>query len=590
MIGEFVAEEIAPLAPAIDRHGVHCVDGEVTEAREMDKIFKKIKALDIHGMCLPRELGGLNCPATLYMICTEIFARADVSVCAHHGFHAAMAMAMLFYSLSEGTTEIDRERGTVISTRFGEAIAEILAGEAWGSMDLTEANAGSDLAALRSKGERDADGTWRVSGEKVFITSGHAKYHFVIARTEPASGDAEDPLAGLGGLSLFLVPAYTGKGAHKKWLARVERVEEKLGHHGSATVAITFDRVPAFLLGQRGDGFKQMLLLMNNARVGVGFESIGLCEAAVRMARAYAAERPSMGKTIDQHELIADYLETMETEIQGLRALAMYAAFHEEMAQRSTIGARYYAAGGSAEQQRFEAEARTHKTKARRVTPLLKYLASEKAVEMARLNIQIHGGVGYTREYGAEKLLRDAVVMPIYEGTSQIQSLMAMKDALMGIIKNPQAFVARTAQSRWRSLSARDPLERAVARVQSHALAAQQHLMQRTAADKLKALGGKPIAAWPEQFLKNWDPKRDFAYAMLHAENLIRLLADTAIVERLWAQAKVHAERREVLERYLEKAEPRAKHLHELITTTGNRLLAKLRGAQDAAQAKAEAG
>jgi alkylation response protein AidB-like acyl-CoA dehydrogenase len=586
MVGEFVAEEIAPVAADIDRQGLTCEDGEVRFPKELDRIFKKIKGLDIHGMCLPRELGGLNCPAALYMICTELFARADVSVCAHHGFHGGMAMAMLFYSLSEGSTEVDREKGTVISTRFADAIAEIVAGEAWGSMDLTEAGAGSDLAALRAKGELDADGTWRVTGEKIFITSGHAKYHFVLARTE-ARGAEDDPMAGLGGLSLFLVPAYEGKGANKKWIARVERIEEKLGHHGSATVAITFDRAPGHLVGARGEGFKQMLLLMNNARVGVGFESIGLCEAALRMAQDYAAERPSMGKTIDQHEMIADYLDTMENEIQGLRALAMYAAFHEEMAQRSTIAARYYAEDGSDEKARFEAEARRHKAKARRVTPLLKYLASEKAVEHARLNIQIHGGVGYTKEYGAEKLLRDAMVMPIYEGTSQIQALMAMKDALMGVMKNPQGFVARAAQARWRAVSARDPLERGVARLQTQLNGATQHLMQRTAADKLKALGGKPITAWPDQFLRNWDPKRDFAYAMLHAERLTQLMADVVIAERLWGQARQFPERRPVLERWLERAEPRARFLHEQITTTGGRLLAKLRATQDAAQAEA---
>ena len=117
---------------------------------------------------------------------------------------------------------------------------------------------------------------------------------------------------------------------------------------------------------------------------------------------------------------------------------------------------------------------------ARRATPLLKYLAAEKAVEMARRCLQIHGGNGYMREFGAEKLLRDALVMPIYEGTSQIQALMAMKDTLTGILRAPQAFVKRAAQARWRALSARDGLERRVARLQQLSLGAQQHLVTRT--------------------------------------------------------------------------------------------------------------
>ena len=128
--------------------------------------------------------------------------------------------------------------------------------------------------------------------------------------------------------------------------------------------------------------------------------------------------------------------------------------------------------------------------------PLLKYLGAEKAVEMARRAIQIHGGNGYIKEYGAEKLLRDSLVMPIYEGTSQIQALMAMKDTLGAIIKKPQAFVTRLAQTRWKALSSRDELERRVAKVQSLSLQAQQYLATRTAARKLRGLGDRPVSEW----------------------------------------------------------------------------------------------
>ena len=190
--------------------------------------------------------------------------------------------------------------------------------------------------------------------------------------------------------------------------------------------------------------------------------------------------------------------------------------------------------------------------------------------------MQIHGGNGYTTEYLPEKLLRDALVMPIYEGTSQIQALMAMKDTLGGIIKNPQRFVRRMAQARWRSVSSRNPLERRVAQLQSLSLSAQQQLVLKTAGDKVKALRGKPIAEWTDELTKNWDPKRDFAFAMLHAERLIQLLGDTMIAELLLEQAEKHPERVEVLERHLERAEPKARYLHDQITTTGQRLLDKL--------------
>ncbi len=577
MVATFAADEIAPHAAAIDRKGVKLVDGEAVLSPELDKIFEQMKALDLHALALPRELGGVNCPMLVHFMVAELLARGDVSVMAHYNFHSGIALSLLMYSVDEGTTTFDRQTRTITGTRFSAEIAEILRGDAFGSMDITEPDAGSDMGALKSKGEQDEHGNWFVSGQKIFITSGHGKYHIVIARTEaPVPGKL-----GLDGLSLFLVPAYEDlPGGGRKRFATLDRLEEKLGHEGSATAAITFDRSPAQLIGKRGEGFKLMLMLMNNARIGVGFESIGLCEAALRLAKAYAAERRSMGKSIDRHEMIADYLDEMRTDIQGLRALAMYSSEHEELGQRSRMQAALDHDEGSLERARLLKDARRHANKARRVTPLLKYLAAEKAVEMARRCVQIHGGSGYIKEYGAEKLLRDALVMPIYEGTSQIQSLMAMKDAMGNIMKNPQKFLTRVAQARWRSLSALDPLERRVARLTALALSAQQHLIQRTATDKLRSLGKHKVREWSKEFFQNWEPKRDFAYAMLHAERLAKLMADVAISEIVLGQARKHPERRDLLERYLERAEPRCTFLHDEITTRGDRLLAQLREQQ----------
>jgi hypothetical protein len=310
----------------------------------------------------------------------------------------------------------------------------------------------------------------------------------------------------------------------------------------------------------------------------VAFESLGLIENATRLAAAYAAERPSMGKTIDRHEMIADYLEEMQTDAQALRAMAVHCAINEELGQRYTIAASVYDGRDDLEAQRLRKLANVHKAKARRVTPLIKYFGGEKAVAHAQRGVQIHGGVGYTKEYGAEKLLRDAMVLPIYEGTSQIQALMAMKDTLLGIMKDPAGFVARLAQAKWRAVSALDPFDRRVARIRSLSLGAQQYLMQRTATDKLKALGGKPISAWAASFTKDWDPKRDFAYAMLHAENLIKLLVEETVATLFLKQVHAHPERAELLERWLERSEARARYLSEVIHHTGDRLLAKLHG------------
>ncbi len=583
-VGEFVAEQVAPHALAIDAEGVHMKDGEAVQPAAMDRIMEQIKELELHGLCMPRELGGLNAPFLLYLVNVELFARADVSVMAHHGFHGGMALAMLLLSTREGSTTFDPETGAITETRFADYIEDIRQGNAWGCMDITEPHAGSDMAALRAFAEQDEAGDWFLTGQKIFITSGHGKYHFVIARTEKP-GDPNDPMSGLAGLSMFLVPTYEDTPEGRRRIVTLDRVEEKMGHHGSVTAALSFERAPAHLVGKRGEGFQQMLVLMNNARLSVGFESIGLCEAAYHLAKDYAAERVSMGKTLDRHEMIADYLDEMRTDIQGLRALAMYGAYHEEMAQKLKIRMRGLPQG-ELEQKRMQRAIGEHQENARAVTPLLKYAASERAVDMARRAIQILGGAGYIREYGAEKLLRDAMVMPIYEGTSQIQSLMAMKDTLGGIMKNPQGFVKRIAQTRWRSLSAKDPREKRVAKISLLALSAQQHLLTRTAGAKVRGLSGKPVSEWTRALFKNWDPKRDFALAMLHAERLTRILADEAICERLLEQSQQHPERGAVLDRYLDRCEPRCRFLLDEMTSSGARLLARLNETESVAAAQ----
>lgn len=575
LIGELAGEVLAPRAAEIDRLGVHLEGGEGQVSAPFAEVFEQLAALELHGLCLPRELGGQNVPLTVFFLASELLARADLSAMTHFSFHGPMAMAMLAYSWAEGSTDFDPATGSITKTRFADAIDEIRRGAAWGAMDITEPDAGSDMAALRTTGTLGADGVWRLNGQKIFITSGHGKYHFVIARTEQP-GDPDDPFAGLGGLSMFLARAYEDGPEGRRRFVTIDRLEEKLGHHGSPTASLMFEDTPAELVGQRGEGFKLMLTLMNGARVGVGFEGVGVCEAALRLARAYAAERRSMGKTIDRHEMIADYLDEMEADLLGLRALGVQCAVEVELAQKGGIVLNTGLVTDPEERQRRERDMKRHAARARRLTPLFKYLASEQAVHMARMAIQIHGGVGYTKEYGAEKLLRDALVLPIYEGTSQIQSLMVMKDTLTGVMKDPRRFATRVAQARWRATTARDPLERRVAKLQGLARSAEQHLLTRTVADKGRQVVGEPLSEWGRHLKGKWDPKRDFAYAMLHAERLTRLLADEAVAELLLAQVRQDPARRSILERYLERAEPRARHLYERITTTGQRLLEAL--------------
>lgn len=578
LVGELAADEIAPHALRLDREGVRFEGGEAIFPPTLARIFDKLREIELHRMCLPRELGGMNCPFSLYMLSLELFARADAAVMTHYGFHLGIAMALLLFSVREGSTTFDPEARRVVSTRWAEAIEEISSGAAWGSMDITEPDAGSDMAALRTRAELGADGVWRVTGQKIFITSGHGKYHFVIARTDgaaPKRGTA--PGEGLDGLSMFLVKAYDDGPEGRVRHAHLAGVEEKLGHHASATATVVFDETPAELVGEVGEGFRYMLTMMNNARIGVGFEALGVCEASYRAARAYAAERWSMGKPIGRHELIADMLDEMKTDIAGIRALAVEACVGEELTQKLELeGLMLGGGGGEGETREREREIARHKRRTRAVTPLLKYLAAEKAVEMARRAMQIHGGVGYIRETGVEKLLRDAAVLPIYEGTSQIQALMAMKDQLSAVLKAPQDFLRRVAQARLRSVSARDPLERRVARLTVLCQQAIQRLVTRTASEKLSGLRGRPVGSWLGALRGGWDPKRDFAFALLHAERLTRMLADEAIARALFRQQARFPERRPLLVAHLERAEPRARFLLDQILTTGERLLDQL--------------
>ena len=584
LVGEFSAKEIATNSKALDEDKMRLENGEVVFPPVLERIVTGLSEMGLHGMCLPRDLGGMNCPLMVYFLCGELLARGDVSVMTHNGFHGGIAMALLMYSMEEGSCTFDVQQRRLLETRFGEQIQAIVSGKAWGSMDITEPDAGSDMGALRTKAVQDENGNWFVTGQKIFVTSGHGRYHVVIARTQEVNDD--DEVAGLRGLSLFLVETYHEDEAgvrHRH--AHIERVEEKLGHHASATVTINFDHTPAQLIGDVGQGFHHMLLLMNNARIAVGFESLGLCEAAWRLARDYASQRHSMGKPIAQHELIADMLDEMKTDIQGIRALGVQAATLTEVATRKRTQLQYLTDPDSPEHAVLTEEVRSLAWKTRVVTPLIKYLAGEKAVEMGQRCVQIHGGAGYTTEYGAEKLLRDAMVLPIYEGTSQIQALMATKDNLQAIAKNPGGFVRQFAET-WRlSIFANDPLQRRVASVRYQALVAQRALMMRILRGKWGAARKETEQSFVAA-MKDWDVKRDFSPALLHAERLTRLLADAAVCDALWEQAQRWPERREVLSRYLERAEPRCVDLLHRIRTTGERLLASLDAEQSGASSQ----
>lgn len=569
--GEFVAKEIAPRAAKIDEKGTRLENGEVVMSEEADAIFEGFKELGLFGLCVPRELGGSNCPIALYFLINEIIARGDVSVMTHFGFHGGIAASMLSYAAKEGTAEY--KNGLFVKSRFDDAIREIAQGDAFGCMVLTEPGAGSDLSAIRTRAEL-RDGKWYITGEKIFITSGHGQYQFVLARSEEGK-EGE----GLKGLSLFLVPRRIEKDGKLVDNVQVTKVEKKLGHHGSPTCSLLYEDSVGELIGKRGQGFELMLFLMNSARIGVGFEAIGLCEAAWRAAKGYAAERRTMGKTIDQHELIAEKLLDMDTWIRGMRALGIEALNAVELSNRLELKLKYDPPADPEALQKLKSRQQKLARKARRLTPLFKYIASEKGVEISRDAMQIFGGMGYIDETGVHKYLRDALVMPVYEGTSQIQALMATKDHLLWAARDPAGFLRRGARARLLARTAETELAKEVYRAEATLYRATETIMLRIFGRKVRAeweggmRGSGPAALGrylAKEFLRRWDVKADFSQGLLHAERLTRMLTDVAIAKVLLKQAKRFPERTTLARRFVHKMSLRVEATAREIESSDN--------------------
>lgn len=554
-VGRFVAAEVAPRATALDEAGHSLKDGQLVSPPEMAEIFDGFKDMGLFGLSVPREFGGMNCPLVLYFLLGEMISRADCGTMTHFSFFGGIAMCLLVYSDREGSLKIENKQ--IIDSRFREQIEEITAGDAWGAMVLTEPDAGSDLAAIRTRGVKGEDGVWRLTGEKIFITSGHAQHQIVLART----ADGDD----LKGLSIFLCPRIVERDGKQIENIQITKVEKKLGHNSSPTCSLLYDNSEAILIGKEGQGFELMLILMNNARIAVGFEGLGVCEAAYRMAMNYASQRKSMGKYLKNHELLADRLQAMDTEIRGMRALAFECLNAVEVAHRLEFLKKYDPPADKEELKAIERRIKKLKREARELTPLLKYMTSEKAVEFARFNMQIHGGMGYIKETGADRLLRDALVLPVYEGTSQIQALMALKDHLGYVMRDPAGFVkdsmrARVDARRLGSLEgllsqAEVKLYQSIESIISRIVGSKVRAELATTWNKPSIFGG--LQYLTKGFMRRWDPKQDFAHGMVHAERLTQILCDVSIARILLRQGREHESRLVYAKRYIARMMPR---------------------------------
>src|SRR5438477_888331 len=293
-VGEYAAREIAPRAREIDEQGVGFENGRVLPPPALLHNIEGLKRLGVMGVNLPRDLGGSNFPITAGAMLGEILSRACTNTFLLHVFHQGPAVPIARF----GTRE--------------QALAwvpRLAAGEISGSVAMTEPDAGSDVGNVSTTAVPEGD-HWRITGRKQFITNGGGEICVVLARTEPGS-------KGLEGLSLLLCPREEDGRAN----FRVARPESKMVIRGSATCELSFEGSCGQLLGPRGAGFSEILTFMNEARIAVAIQGLGIAEAAARAARAYAEKRVQMGRPIARHEMVADMLLDMETEVAALRAL-----------------------------------------------------------------------------------------------------------------------------------------------------------------------------------------------------------------------------------------------------------------------------
>lgn len=396
--GEVCGEVIAPNAEGVDHEGPRVVNDRVEYASGTVENMNAVNAAGLSGITLPRRFGGSNFPLICFVMANEMVARADAS------FENIWGLQDCAETLNEFASEEQKQK----------YLSWVCEG-ATCAMDLTEPDAGSDLGAVMLKATwSEEKQTWLLNGVKRFITNGDGDVSLVLARTEEGTTDAR-------GLSMLVYDKRNGG-------MKVRRIENKLGIKGSPTCELVFTDAPAELVGDRRMGLiKYVMSLMNAARLGIGAQSVGLCEAAYREALKYAHERQQFGKDIIKIPAIAEMLSTMRAKLHGARALLYETSRFVEIYKQYTHISHERSLEGEERQ-----EMKYYNRLADAYTPLVKLFASEYANQLAYDAIQIHGGSGFMKDYACERLYRDARIMNIYEGTSQLQVVAAINGVTKG--------------------------------------------------------------------------------------------------------------------------------------------------------------
>lgn len=397
IVGDICANIIAPNAEGVDHEGPKCADGRVAYASGTEVNLDACRKAGLMGMSMPRRLGGLNFPITPYIMAADIVSRADT------GFENLWGLQDCAETIYEFADEYQKQR----------FIPRVCQGETM-SMDLTEPDAGSDLQSVMLKATQKEDGSWVLNGVKRFITNGDADIHLVLARSEEGTKDAR-------GLSMFIYDKRNGG-------VTVRRIENKMGIKGSPTCELVYKNAPAELCGSTRLGLiKYVMSLMNGARLGIAAQSVGCSELAYREAFQYAKDRQQFGKPIIEIPAVYEMLAVMKAKLDASRTLLYETARYVDL---------YKAYEDIAKERPLtheeKKECKHYSKLADACTPLAKGLGSEYANQNAYDCIQIHGGSGFMKDYACERLYRDVRITSIYEGTTQLQVVAAIRYVTTG--------------------------------------------------------------------------------------------------------------------------------------------------------------
>lgn len=390
--GDVAANIIEPNSEDVDLEGPHLENGRMIYASKTFENLDATRKAGLWGLSMPRRYGGLNLPNAIFSMASEVIAAADA------GFQNIWSLQSCIDTLYEFGSEEQRQK----------YIPRICAGETM-SMDLTEPDAGSDLQRVMLKATQDEDGTWRLNGVKRFITNGDSDIHLVLARSEEGTKDGR-------GLSMFIYDKRDGG-------VTVRHIEHKLGIHGSPTCELVYKNAKAELCGNTRLGLiKYVMALMNGARLGIAAQSVGVEQEAYNEGLAYAKERAQFGEKIINFPAVYDMLSRMKAKLDAGRSLLYCCARYVDI---------YKALEDIARDSKLTPEERQEMKKYTRLadafTPLAKGMNSEYANQNAYDAISIHGGSGFIMEYKCQRLFRDARIFSIYEGTTQLQVVAAIR-------------------------------------------------------------------------------------------------------------------------------------------------------------------